>query len=88
MYLTYRRDAELWLRLTKLTPEKRGVALVGAIVGDPKEFAKTLSNDKLFSADSGINLLLHLDKAYHDSTEMILKSRVSQFWTIKACQVC
>jgi hypothetical protein len=79
MYPTFRRDAELWLRLTEVAPEKRGVALVGALVGEPKEFSKTLSDDKLFSTDSGINLLLHLDKAYQDSAEMILNSRVSQF---------
>ena len=33
----------------------------------------------LFSEDSGYNVLLHLDKAYQYSTEIILNSRVSAF---------
>jgi hypothetical protein len=78
-YPSYRRDVELWLRLTEVSKSKQGVALVGCLSGEPKEFAKTLSDELLFSDDSGNNVLIHLDKAYQDSTEMILNSRVSAF---------
>mgnify|MGYP003487331029 FL=1 len=47
-YSSYRRDVELWLELTEIPMKKQGVALVGSLVGEPKEFAKTLSNDLLF----------------------------------------
>ena len=57
--------------------KKQGVALVGSLVGEPEEFSKTLSNDLLFSENSGKNVLMHLDKAYLDSAEMILNTRVS-----------
>jgi hypothetical protein len=76
-YSSYRRDVELWLELTEIPKKKQGVALVGSLVGEPKEFAKTLSNDLLFCEDSGKNVLIHLDKAYLDSAEMILNTRVS-----------
>jgi hypothetical protein len=76
-YSSYRRDVELWLELTEIPMKKQGVALVGCLVGEPKAFAKTLSNDLLFSENSGKNVLIHLDKAYLDSAEMILNTRVS-----------
>jgi hypothetical protein len=76
-YSSYRRDVEFWLELTEIPKKKQGVALIGCLVGEPKEFAKTLSNDLLFSEDSGKNFLEHLDKAYLDSIEIILNNRVS-----------
>jgi hypothetical protein len=78
-YPSYRRDVELWLKLTEVVPVKQGVALVGCLSGEPKEFAKTMPDDLLFSDDSGKNVLMHLDKAYQNSLEMILNSRVSAF---------
>jgi hypothetical protein len=50
---------------------------VGCLVGEPKAFAKTLSNDLLFFQNSGKNVLIHLDKAYLDSAEIILNTRLS-----------
>jgi hypothetical protein len=76
-YSSYRQDVELWLELTEIPKKKQGVALVGSLEGEQKEFAKMLSNNLLFSEDSGKNVLIHLDKAYLDSAEMILNSRVS-----------
>jgi hypothetical protein len=78
-YPSYRRDVELWLRLTDVTPAKQGVALVGCLSGEPKEFVKTMSDQLLFSTESGKNVLAHLDKAYQNSSEMILNGRVSAF---------
>jgi hypothetical protein len=82
-YPSYRRDVELWLRLTELSKSKQGVALVGCLSGEPKEFAKILSDELLFSDDSGNNVLIHLNKAYQDCMEMILNSRVSVFLDYK-----
>jgi hypothetical protein len=48
-------------------------------MGEPKEFAKTLSTELLIADNSGMNVITHLDKAYMDSTEMILNTRVSNF---------
>jgi hypothetical protein len=42
-------------------------ALVGCLIGEPKEFAKTLAMDLLMAEDSGLKVLKHLDKAYMDS---------------------
>jgi hypothetical protein len=78
-YPSFRRDVELWLKLTEVAPERQGVALVGTLSGEPKEFAKTLPDELLFSSNSGMNVIKHLDKAYLDSTEMILNTRVSNF---------
>jgi hypothetical protein len=78
-YPSYRRDVELWLKLTEVATSKHGVALVGCLSGEPKEFVKTMSDELLFSNESGINVLVHLDKAYQNSSEMILNSRVSAF---------
>jgi hypothetical protein len=76
-YSSYRRDAELWLDPTEIPKEKQGVALVGSLVREPKELAKPLSSDLLFFEVSGKNVLIHLDKAYLDSAEMIINTRVS-----------
>jgi hypothetical protein len=70
---------ELWLKLTDVTPTKQGVALVGCLSGEPKEFVKTMPDQLLFSDQSGTNVLTHLDEAYQNSSEMILNSRVSAF---------
>jgi hypothetical protein len=78
-YPSYRRDVELWLKLTDVALAKQGVALVGCLSGEPKEFVKTMSDQLLFSDQSGVNVLQHLDKAYQNSTEMILNGRVSAF---------
>jgi hypothetical protein len=78
-YPSYRRDVELWLKLTEVTPAKRGVALVGCLSGEPKEFVKTMPDELLFADESGTNVLAHLDRAYQNSSEMILNSRVSAF---------
>jgi hypothetical protein len=78
-YPSYRRDVELWLKLTEVTPSKRGVALVGCLSGEPKEFVKTMADELLFADESGTNVLFHLDRAYQNSSEMILNSRVSAF---------
>jgi hypothetical protein len=78
-YPSFRRDVELWPKLTEVAPEKQGVALVGTLSDEPKEFAKTLPDELLFSSNSGMNVINHLDKAYLDSTEMILNKRVSNF---------
>jgi hypothetical protein len=51
---------------------------VGILVGEPKTFAKILSKDLFFSEKSGKHVLIHLDKAYLDSAEMIFKTRVSK----------
>jgi hypothetical protein len=48
-------------------------------MGEPKEFAKTLSTELLIAESSGMNVIAHLDKAYMDSTEMILNTRFSTF---------
>jgi hypothetical protein len=78
-YPSYRRYVGLWLNLTDVTPAKQGVALVGCLSGEAKEFVKTMSDQFLFSAESGINVLAHLDKAYQNSSETILNGRVSVF---------
>jgi hypothetical protein len=78
-YPSYRRDVELWLKLTEVAPAKQGAALVGCLTGEPKQFVTTRHDDLLFSDESGINVLKHLDKAYQNSSEMILNSRVSAF---------
>jgi hypothetical protein len=78
-YPSYRRDVELWLKLTDVALAKQGVALVGCLSGEPKEFVKTMSDQLLFSDHSGVNVLQHLDKAYQNSSEMILNGRVSAF---------
>jgi hypothetical protein len=52
-YSLYRRDVELWLERAGILKKKQGVALVGILVGEPKKFAKTLSNDLIFCEDSG-----------------------------------
>jgi hypothetical protein len=78
-YPSYRRDVELWLKLTEVQKSRQGIAMIGCLSGEPKEFAKTLANDLLFADDSGTNVLIHLDKAYQDSTEMILNSGVLSF---------
>jgi hypothetical protein len=76
-YSSYRRDVELWLELTEIPKNKQGEAVVGKLVGELKEFAKTLSNDLLFSEDSGKSVLIHLDKVYLDSAEIMLNTRIS-----------
>jgi hypothetical protein len=52
-YPSFRRDVELWLKLTEVAPERKGVALVGTLSGEPKEFAKTLYDKLLFRAIQG-----------------------------------
>jgi hypothetical protein len=78
-YGSFRRDVELWLELTDIPKKKQGIALVGCLLGEPKEFAKTLSTEQLTAENSGMNILNHLDKAYMESDEMILNTRVSNF---------
>jgi hypothetical protein len=78
-YPSYRRDVEIWLRLTDVSPFKQGVALVGCLSREPKEFVKTISERLLFSAEPGNNVLAHLDKPYQHSSEMILNGRFSAF---------
>jgi hypothetical protein len=74
-----RRDVELWLEVTDKPKRKQGIALVGCLLDEPKEFAKTLSTEQLIAENSGMNILNHLDKAYTESDEMILNTRVSNF---------
>jgi hypothetical protein len=76
-YGSFRRDVELWLELTEIPKRKQGIALVGRLMGEPKEFAKTFSKELVIAENSGMNVINHLDKAYMDSTEMILNTRVS-----------
>jgi hypothetical protein len=76
-YSSFRRDVELWLELTDIPKRKQGIALVGCLIGEPKEFAKTLAMELLMAEESGMNVLKHLDKAYMESEEMVLNSRVS-----------
>jgi hypothetical protein len=78
-YGSFRRDVELWLELTDMPITKQGIALVGCLLGEPKEFAKTLPTEQLTAENSGMNILSHLDKAFMKSDEMILNTRVSNF---------
>jgi hypothetical protein len=59
-YSSYRRDVEFSLELAEIPKKKQGVVLFGCLVGEAKEFARTLSNDLLFSEDSGKTFLKHL----------------------------
>jgi hypothetical protein len=66
----YRRDVELWLKLTNVALAKQGVALLGCLSGEAIEYV-SLSDQLLFSDESGVNVPQHLDKAYQNSSEMI-----------------
>jgi hypothetical protein len=35
-YPSYRRDVELWLKLTEVQKSKQGVAMIGCLSGEPK----------------------------------------------------
>jgi hypothetical protein len=85
-YPSYRRDVELWLKLTEVTPSKRGVALVGCLSGEPKEFVKTMADELLFADESGTIVLFHLDRAYQNSSEMIFAAFLPS-WTIKGSRL-
>jgi hypothetical protein len=76
-YSSFRRDIELWLELTGISKKKQGIALVGCLIGEPKELAKNLAMELLREEDSCMNVMKHLDKANMESDEMILNSRVS-----------
>ena len=67
-YGSFRRDVELWLELTEIPKRKQRIALVGRLMGEPKEFAKTLSPELLIAKTSGMNVITLLVKAYMDST--------------------
>ena len=71
-YSAYRHDVLLWEKLTSLSPEKRGIAIIGRLFGEPKAAAKTVDIDLIVS-DRGVqHILAHLDKSYlMDSTDKL-----------------
>jgi hypothetical protein len=63
----------------EVAPSKQGVVLVGCLSEESKEFEKTMPDQLLFSDESGLNVLLHLDNAYQHRSEMTLNNSVSAF---------
>jgi hypothetical protein len=79
---------ELWLELTEIPKIKQGIALVGRLMGEPKEFAKSLSTELLIAENYDMTVNTYLDKACMDSTEIILNTRVYNVLSTKDYQKC
>ena len=78
-YAAYREDVELWEKLTTLSADKRGPAIIGRLHGEAKTAAKTLDTDKI-CGDGGVKLILErLDKAYAVDKANQLDSNLADF---------
>ena len=63
-YASYRKDVELWQKLTSLPEKKQGPALIGVLVGEAKSSGKTLNVNDVASQGGVALILYQLDKSY------------------------